>query len=87
MAQDPSALRGQVAKIFSDKLEWDVPSMETDLVEAGMLDSVNFLQLLLHLEEDFGLTISLDDIEIDNFRSIARISEFLLNHHHAVKHP
>ena len=70
----------QVKKLCSEKLNLDVPSIETDLVETGMLDSMQFVQLLLHLEEEFGVAVSLDNLEFDHFRSIGKIAEFISNH-------
>jgi acyl carrier protein len=38
-----------------------------------------FVDLLLHLEREFGVTVALEDIEFDHFRSIERIAEFVAN--------
>jgi len=75
-----SHLYEQVSKLFLEKLNLDVPSIDTDLVERGVLDSLQFVELLLHLEQEFGVKISLDDLEIDHFRTIVRIAEFVSNH-------
>ena len=61
--------------LFRDKLNVDIPNPTTDLFDTGLLDSVMFVELLLLLEQQFGVTVSLDDLEIDNFRSVARIAE------------
>jgi acyl carrier protein len=67
----------RIADLFVGKLGLDIPSRDTDLFETGALDSMAFVELLALLEEEFGLAVSLDDIEIDNFRSIERIAEFV----------
>ena len=67
----------RIAQLFSDTLHRDVPSPDTDLFESGLLDSLSFVDLLVSLEQEFGTTIGLDDLEVDNFRSIGRISTFL----------
>jgi acyl carrier protein len=67
----------RIARLFSDALHRDVPSPDTDLFESGLLDSLSFVDLLVHLERQFGTTIDLDDLELDNFRSIARMAAFL----------
>jgi D-alanine--poly(phosphoribitol) ligase subunit 2 len=72
-----SALRERISGIFTGALNVEVPSADTDLFETGLLDSLAFVQLLLHLEQDFGVTTSVDDLELDNFRSITRIAEFV----------
>jgi D-alanine--poly(phosphoribitol) ligase subunit 2 len=73
-----SGLCEQIASLLSATLNLDVPSVETDLFETGVLDSLAFVDLLLALEQRFGVTTSLDDLEVDNFRSIARIADFVI---------
>jgi len=63
--------------LFRDKLNVDIPNPTTDLFDTGLLDSVMFVELLLLLEQQFGVTVSLDDLEIDNFRSVTRIADFV----------
>jgi acyl carrier protein len=70
-------LRNRIVGVFSGSLNLDVPADDADLFEAGVLDSLAFVELLLHLERDFGVTTTVDDLEIENFRSIARIVEFV----------
>ena len=72
-----TTLHTQITALFVAKLHLEVPSIDTDLLETGILDSLQFVELLLHLEQETGTTISLDDLEIDNFRSIAKIAEFV----------
>ena len=75
---DANGLCEQIATLFSGTLNLDVPSVDTDLFETGVLDSLAFVDLVLALERKFGVTTCLDDLEVDNFRSIARIAEFVM---------
>lgn len=75
---DVRALHQQIINLFSEKLNLEVPSVDTDLVEAGLLDSLAFVDLIVSLEQEFGVNVAIDEIEIDNFRSIARIAEFVV---------
>lgn len=72
-------LHDQVRKLFFEKLHLEVPSVDTDLLEEGILDSLQFVQLLVHVEEEFGIKTSSDDLEIENFRSIRTIAAFIEN--------
>lgn len=74
---DPGGVRERVARLLLDAMHLDVPSVDTDLFETGVLDSLAFVELLLQLEREFGVTTSVEDLEVDNFRSIARIAEFV----------
>jgi acyl carrier protein len=77
----PDALTAarRIADLFVGKLGLEVPSGQTDLFETGALDSMAFVELLALLEEEFGVEVSLDDIEIDTFRSIERIAAYVVS--------
>jgi acyl carrier protein len=74
---DTLALQRQVAALFSEKLNLDIASVETDLIETGLLDSLALVELLAELEESFDVSISTDDLELENFRSINNIAGFV----------
>jgi len=59
------------------KYKIDVPSHETDLLATGLLDSLGFVELLLQLERLFGIKVTMESIEPDDFRSIVRIAAFV----------
>jgi acyl carrier protein len=67
----------KVSALFREKLELEVPSPETDLLEAGLMDSLTFVELLVQLEQDFGITVSLENLDVENVRSLTRIAEFV----------
>jgi acyl carrier protein len=67
----------KLTELFAKKLNLDVSSVDTDLVETGLLDSLTLVELLTQLEETFGVSISTDDLELENFRSIASIAGFV----------
>jgi acyl carrier protein len=71
------SLCDRIAGVFSQKLHIEVPSMETDLMETGILDSLTLVELLFHIEQELGLKISLETLDLDHFRSIARIAAYL----------
>ena len=70
-------IQERIARLFVDTLQRDVPSADTDLFESGLLDSLGFVDLLVQLEREFGASIALDDLELDNFSSIGRIADFV----------
>ena len=75
-------LQDRIAVLFLKEMNLEVPSPDTDLFETGVLDSLAFVDLMLHLEQEFGVTISVESLELDNFRSIARIAGFIAHHNH-----
>jgi acyl carrier protein len=70
----------QITHLLSEKVHINPPSLEADLLESGLLDSLTLVELMSSLEEQFGIHISFDEIEIDNFRSVKNIAEFINGH-------
>ena len=75
---DPNTIANEVAEIFSRNLHIEVPSHDFDLFTAGILDSLQLVELLFQLEEQFGIRISLGEINLENFRSIDCIALLLV---------
>ena len=46
----------------------ELPSASANLIETGILDSMMFVDLIVLIEERFGVVAELDDLEIDEFR-------------------
>ena len=67
----------RLTRIFPEALHIDAPSIDADLFDSGVLDSLAFVELLLRLEQEFGVSVSVDDLELDNFRTIGRIAQFV----------
>ena len=74
MLTTDGALRDQIRGLFSEHMNVEVPSHETDLLESGLLDSMGLVDLLVHIEKTFGLTIGLEDLNVEDFRSVATIA-------------
>jgi len=72
-----SSVERRITALFSEKLNVQVPSVETDLIDTGLVDSLTFVEFLAHLEKEFGIQVSLEDLEIEHFRTIARIATFI----------
>ena len=47
------------------------------MLASGVLDSLTLVQLLLDLEQRFGVTIPLEELEIDDFRSVNSIARLV----------
>jgi acyl carrier protein len=71
------AVTDRVQRLFVETLNVEVPSPDTDLIEGGLLDSLALVELLFALEREFAVTIALENLDIDTFRSIRTIAEFV----------
>ncbi|HEV2750409.1 MAG TPA: acyl carrier protein [Gemmatimonadales bacterium] len=67
----------QLLRLFAERLNVEVPSVETDLIETSLVDSLAFVELLAQVEAAFGIHVALDDLDIDRFRTISRIAHFI----------
>jgi acyl carrier protein len=66
-----------VREILANELLVEVDSPDTDLLKTGLLDSLTLMRLLAHLEERFEIRIPVEELEIDDFRSVASIARLL----------
>lgn len=67
----------RLGMIFTETFHIEAPSPETDLLESGILDSFQFVELLLQLEQNFKLRIKIDDIDLEDLRTLARIARLV----------
>ena len=85
VATDSEVLHAQLKAFFSEKLSVEVSSVDADLTKTGILDSLALVELLTYIEKEFGTEISLDNVEIEDFHSIARIAEYVDAHSPVLK--
>jgi len=53
--------------------------IDTDLFEAGILDSFNMILLITTLESDFGIDIKFEELIPQNLWSVEAIEKFVIN--------
>jgi len=70
-------LAREIQALMSEKLMAQVDSPDTDLLETGVLDSLTLVRLLMHLEEHFGLKVVMEDLDIEDLRSVRSIARFV----------
>lgn len=49
----------------------------TDLVDEGILDSIDIVTIISEIEEEYGIEIDPDEIDPDNFQSASAMSEMI----------
>ena len=72
-----NAIIERLGAVFTESFHIEVPSADTDLLETGILDSFQFVELLLQLEQNFNLRIKIDDIDLEDLRTLARIARLV----------
>jgi acyl carrier protein len=71
------ALEDRIRGVFVEALSVQPPSDEADLIESGVIDSLALVELLFALEQEFSVSMPLDTLEVESFRSIRTIGEFI----------
>lgn len=55
----------------------DAIDSDTDLIKEQILDSFNVVELALFVEQQFGIELQNEDVNRDNFCSVARIEALI----------
>lgn len=63
--------------MFAEDMNVEVPSAEIDLIDAGIMDSLMLVDLLFQIEARFNISIPLEELDMDNLRSVQRIATFI----------
>lgn len=54
----------------------DLPP-DLDLIQSGIIDSLGILKLIAFLEDEFGLTIALEELDAELYKSLDSISALI----------
>ncbi|MCX4910725.1 acyl carrier protein [Streptomyces sp. NBC_00878] len=54
------------------------PDPDQDLFESGAVPSLFAMQLIVHLERRYGIRIVGEDLRMDNFRTVARMTNLVI---------
>jgi D-alanine--poly(phosphoribitol) ligase subunit 2 len=68
-------LQQQITDIFAERFETKLESIDLDLLESGIVDSVRIVELVLEIEQRFGVSLPFEALEIEDFRTVPRLAE------------
>jgi len=70
-------IRNHIAKniLFNDK-GYPYPD-DASFVEEGIIDSMNVMELILFVEENFGIEVADEEIVPDNFNSVRQMADYI----------
>jgi D-alanine--poly(phosphoribitol) ligase subunit 2 len=68
-------LQQQIADIFTGRFETNLDSLDVDLLDTGIVDSVRIVELVLEIEQRFGVSLPFETLEIEDFRTVPRLAE------------
>jgi acyl carrier protein len=67
----------RITRLVRDTLGVEVPSVDTDLLEAGLLDSLALVSLLAEIEREFGFELPLETLDVEAFRTVATAAAYV----------
>lgn len=70
-------LQESILQFLRDRFEIELQSAGTGLVEAGILDSLMLIEIVVYIEEQFSVTTKLEDLDLDNFVTVDNMARFL----------
>lgn len=71
------SLLAELAGIFAEVTGLEPPSPDTDLVEGGVLDSLALVELLFAIEQELGVVIPAELLDVTRFRTLASLAELV----------
>ena len=67
----------RISGVIRDTLGVEVPAPDTDLIDTGLLDSLAIVSLITEIEQEFGFQLPLDDFDVDAFRTVDGMADFV----------
>ena len=75
--KDANVIAERLRALFVESFHIEVPSSDADLIDTGVLDSFQFVELLLQLELKFNFRMAIEDINLDDLRTLNRIARLV----------
>ena len=70
----PSDLIDSIRQLFHGELNVEIPSADIDIIDTGLLDSLMLVDLLMQLERHFQIQMPVDEIDVEEFRTLQLIA-------------
>jgi len=72
-ARTPEALTREIQAFLVERIKQDVP-VDLDLFRTGLVSSMFAMELVVFLEQTYGIAIVGPDLKLDNFRTVDGMS-------------
>ncbi|MEV6028959.1 MULTISPECIES: acyl carrier protein [unclassified Streptomyces] len=74
---DSAGNKEAIREFILDNISESTVGDDEDIFERGLVRSMFVMQLVLFVEQEFGVSITGEDLQFDNFRTIDRIDELV----------
>ncbi|MBE8523471.1 acyl carrier protein [Amycolatopsis sp. H6(2020)] len=68
----------ELTGFFATATAGNTPGPDEDYFALGLVNSLLALKLVTHIERRFGIEVATADLDLDNFRTMNRVTEFVL---------
>jgi acyl carrier protein len=76
--QNNQTTQDKIAEMIGVLLKGYVPEIDEDIFTKGIVNSLFVLTIISQIETTFSVVIEDEDLELENFSSIRRMSDFVL---------
>ena len=70
-------IAGSITAFIKKSINLAVVDPDEDLFDSGIVNSLFAIQLVTFIEKTFGVVVTADDLDIDNFKSVNAIRQFV----------
>jgi acyl carrier protein len=77
MPTDTNHVKQVVRSFINNAINIDGLDDDEDLFESGIVNSLFAVQLTTFVEKQFGIEVGMDDLEVDNFKSVSATAAFI----------
>ena len=75
---DPKHVKESVRNFINSSINIDALGDDENLFETGIVNSLFAVQLMTFVERTFSIEIGMDDLDIENFKSVSATTTFVL---------
>jgi D-alanine--poly(phosphoribitol) ligase subunit 2 len=66
-----------VIAIYREALDIEVESVDDDVFESGLLDSLGLVSLVAEIEERYGMRIPFETLDLEEFRTVRSLARLV----------
>lgn len=76
-AENVSSPRDIIRGYILENISVEQLDNDFDIFEAGIVNSLFAIELMTFLEKAFGIKVTMDDLDMDNFKSVNATNDFV----------
>ena len=77
IVNDTNQVKATVREFINNSINIDGLGDDANLFESGIVNSLFAVQLMTFVERDFGIEIGMEDLDVENFKSVSATADFI----------